>query len=190
MCVEECRSKIDANWFIWTHAAPLQIRTCDFLDCVRSALWIRGQFINNRFQFSVDLRILESHQLHDNKSVLIELVSPFVVCRFEHTFAVSLWNTCSAANRVCKLVTKNNIRESCNAGNSSCSSVFKISYVRRASSSWSRPFVTYAMAEKRKKFEDLIRVLLKAEFIDLTFTSSLRLAELACKFWNECRWPS
>lgn len=58
------------------------------------------------------------------------------------TFEVSLWNTCSDAKSVCKFVTRNSIRESWSAGNSSCNSVFKISYVLRASSSWSRPFVT------------------------------------------------
>lgn len=57
------------------------------------------------------------------------------------TLDVSLWNTCSDANSVCRLVTRNRMRESCRAGSSSCSSVFRISYVLLASSSCSRPLV-------------------------------------------------
>lgn len=73
---------------------------------------------------------------------LVIVTCDWEVCLWLRTLAVSEWKTCSAANSVCRFVTRNSTRESFSAGSSSWSSLLSCSYVRFASSNCSRAFAT------------------------------------------------
>lgn len=85
------------------------------------------------------------------------------IIKYIYTLALSVWNTCSAANNVCKLVTRKRTRESYKAGSSSWSSELSCSYVRLASSNNSFPRETL---------------------------SSSRFLGLHCSDWKLCLWLS
>lgn len=77
--------------------------TCLFAQRIGAALRFCGQLVNNSLKFRIDLANKRSRYIVYNTCNLV--IKP-------PTLADSLWNTCSVANSVCKLVTKNNILES------------------------------------------------------------------------------
>lgn len=77
--------------------------TCLFAQRIGAALRFCGQLVNNCLKLRIDLANRRSRYIiYTQSGIFLKLL----------TLAVSLWNTCSVANSVCKLVTKNNILES------------------------------------------------------------------------------